>query len=526
MADQTPKDRTSGAVVATSDDTPRADAMTCEACQNQLLAYHYGELDDAARAAVEAELSTCDACERAYRALALTADAYADVPVPEPRGVVRQNVLREARLKAADRAAGGARSVWAPLLAWATPAVILIGGAWLAVGIATGGDEAPQSDMAATVAQNEELAPPALERGDEEELARGLMEDDAPEPATTGDPELADNEMADDDGAAAPRQEVAPPRGTGGRGTAEGLARGSSSAPGDVATRGAVRQQVQAEQGVRGREPAAAPAQAPNAPPEPEPEAAVLGALTDEGFEEADSIASGRSANGFGAGSLGSSGGAGDRDAPASASASTGGMAADDSAVGGLAPTEARERTTRAEARSYANLPGEQQALGGAEAQDEATRSVVVEEAEVAAPSRRSDRRRAEAEPAAPAAAAPAPPPGEPEEAPASADAERAPSPLAAARAAYDQRAWSEVAAALSSWLNGGGGTPEERQEGLYLLGASYVRLGDNTAARTTLQRLVDTWPSGRWSSDARTLLQGLEERTAPALDRLEADSP
>lgn len=98
--------------------------MSCDSIERELVAYHFGLLDGAARAEVEAHLAACGACVRAFvlvkRAVEL-GDAP-DVPAPSPRAKAR---LR--RAVAAELGVVTARRWWERPVAFAVAASIVLG---------------------------------------------------------------------------------------------------------------------------------------------------------------------------------------------------------------------------------------------------------------------------------------------------------------------------------------------------------------------------------------------------------------
>lgn len=163
--------------------------MDCTTCKEHLLAYHYDELEPATRDEVERALASCAECAAALAEMRDVASAYAALPVPEPSARLRQNVLREARLAVA---APPQRSWWATGMSFAVPVALVIGGAWLAVEIATGGDQAlPTSsrEVAEVAPAPVSLARQEADQDDEgaaeEQAARALVNDAPEEPASS-----------------------------------------------------------------------------------------------------------------------------------------------------------------------------------------------------------------------------------------------------------------------------------------------------------------------------------------------------
>lgn len=523
MAERTPKDRNEGTVVATGDSNAVAEPMSCETCQTQLLAYHYGELDETRAAEVEQALARCEECARALAALQLTAEAYAQVPVPEPSARVRQNVLREARLRVAARheRAGG---IWAPLMAWAVPVAIVAVGGWVAVNIATSGDAEPTLEVVATAAVSE------FEASQEEPLGETLAQ------------ELVGN-SGDDEPARATEREPAPDRVDQDSQGARRLERTENSAPAEApvdqpAARSAEPRPLPRNGVTRGARPSAvSPSVVGTGSPGNEVAEGLEARRFDgvaenrgaalEGAGERDLLELGGGATGYGGEALGLD----DADratpyrpaprAPARAEAEEEGA---DLGRDGFALAEERERSTGTEAQDYASRMGAEEAQQGAVTAGRSQRS-----------QRRNRLNRGGEQPASttapmPAAAGPPAPSPEPVDAAdreqqataglaaaaeEAADAER--DALSAGRAAFDRGQWAAAIAALEPWLRAGAGTGLERQEAMYLLGAARVRIGDETGARSTLEELVRLWPRGRWSTDARSVLDSLSrEEQAP----------
>ena len=163
--------------------------MDCTTCKEHLLAYHYDELEPATREEVERALASCAECAAALAEMRDVASAYAALPVPEPSARLRQNVLREARRAVA---APPQRSWWAAWVSFAVPVALVIGGAWLAVEIATGGDQAlPTSsrEVAEVAPAPVSLARQEADQDDdgaaEEQAARALVNDAPEEPASS-----------------------------------------------------------------------------------------------------------------------------------------------------------------------------------------------------------------------------------------------------------------------------------------------------------------------------------------------------
>lgn len=126
--------------------------MNCEHSQTLLIDYLYGEVDDGARLEVEAALAECAACREELAALRRTHAALDELPALEVPARLHADLLRAARLHAAERAPR--RSPFAalfagPAFALAASAVLVTGGAFLVVQLSSG-DARQEADMAAT----------------------------------------------------------------------------------------------------------------------------------------------------------------------------------------------------------------------------------------------------------------------------------------------------------------------------------------------------------------------------------------
>jgi TolA-binding protein len=188
--------------------------MDCTTCKEHLLAYHYDELEPATREEVERALASCPECAAALAEMRDVANAYAALPVPEPSARLRQNVLREARLAVA---APPQPSWWAAWVSFAVPVALVIGGAWLAVEIATGGEPA----LPSASRELAEVAPAPVsvaqqDRGSaddgtvDEQAARALV-NDAPEEPTAARPSGDEAQPAPSPSLAAPSLAPAEP---------------------------------------------------------------------------------------------------------------------------------------------------------------------------------------------------------------------------------------------------------------------------------------------------------------------------
>lgn len=58
--------------------------MSCESVQRELVAFHFGEVSEAARREVEGHLQTCPACLRDYLALKRGVETAEGEPAPSP----------------------------------------------------------------------------------------------------------------------------------------------------------------------------------------------------------------------------------------------------------------------------------------------------------------------------------------------------------------------------------------------------------------------------------------------------------
>jgi anti-sigma factor RsiW len=77
--------------------------MTCEAIRAELVALHFGALDDPRRAEVERHLTGCTACVAEFLALKRDVECSVARPRPQVRASVRQAVARELGLLPAPR---------------------------------------------------------------------------------------------------------------------------------------------------------------------------------------------------------------------------------------------------------------------------------------------------------------------------------------------------------------------------------------------------------------------------------------
>ena len=444
--------------------------MDCATCKEHLLAYHYDELDPSTREAVEQALSVCPSCQEELEQMRAVSAAYARLPVPEPSARLRQNVLREARLAVASQPR---RTWWRLAMPFAVPAALVIGGAWLAVEIATGGDS-PTAPNAVAVSAVE---PEAVEGTREEQEARALVRDtaapEAPAVGSAGEPEAAATAPAPEPPEAAPTrastegelddaaplartrstrtQAAAPvereaadlPAAFGGAGTTAGSLSDDAPALGGIGRAG----------GASGRTSTGADAPPPAPPMAPRASAAAEPAVAGVAQEEAELAPS---ADGDG----------------------------DDE--GFALPVEdleeSQQRATIDEARAEARLP------------------------EQRAPSRR-DRRSAEV------AANEAP------------RAERgADTALERGLAALDAGEWSEAERWLAEASAAPGATAADRGAALYHRGVVAFRRGELGRARQLLREYVTRFGDGPYRSDAQALLERLdrspdEPAAAPATD-------
>jgi anti-sigma factor RsiW len=147
---------------------PPRSIMDCSHCQEHLISYHLGELDERTAREVEAELEQCAACSQALVSIQQTLAAVAELPDVEPPTSIRQDVLRAARL-ALDRPE---KLAWWQSQGFALAASVLIvaGAGWLSLRIATGPNQAPAESTevvaaagAARVDSDEQLPVPLEE---------------------------------------------------------------------------------------------------------------------------------------------------------------------------------------------------------------------------------------------------------------------------------------------------------------------------------------------------------------------------
>lgn len=75
--------------------------MSCDRIEPELMGYHFGALEDAARTQVEAHLPDCPRCLKAY--LALKREVELGEAAPRPSAAVRARVMQSFRDEVAPR---------------------------------------------------------------------------------------------------------------------------------------------------------------------------------------------------------------------------------------------------------------------------------------------------------------------------------------------------------------------------------------------------------------------------------------
>ncbi len=118
--------------------------MSCERIQPELIAYHFGVIEDAARRDVEEHLTGCAACLRSFLALKRDIETAESGPRPSPavRERLRASAARELGLAEPRR-----WSWWERPLAFGFAAVVVLV-AMLAVGQLASGPATPPHGMA------------------------------------------------------------------------------------------------------------------------------------------------------------------------------------------------------------------------------------------------------------------------------------------------------------------------------------------------------------------------------------------
>ena len=161
--------------------------MNCDTCHSLLTDFVYDELDEGTRAEVEAALENCPECRAELAMLRRTAEAFDTIEALEVPAKLHNDILRAARLAAAE--ARPQRSRWAaffasPALSAALSILLLAGGGAAFYQLTYGGgesaSESPYIEQAtvAAVSEADEAEPETIE---EEEME--LAEELAPTPA-------------------------------------------------------------------------------------------------------------------------------------------------------------------------------------------------------------------------------------------------------------------------------------------------------------------------------------------------------
>jgi anti-sigma factor RsiW len=109
-----------------TEEPPSAPKHDCESCQNQLIDYHFGELEAAARRDIAAHLTSCSRCALEYCRLHADLTGLGDSLIDGPR--------RETELRLRDRVERTFRPPWwrrllrlgaAPVPAYQTALVVV-----------------------------------------------------------------------------------------------------------------------------------------------------------------------------------------------------------------------------------------------------------------------------------------------------------------------------------------------------------------------------------------------------------------
>ena len=111
--------------------------MTCDELTLELLAFHFGELEDPPRAAVEAHLGQCLAC--VGRFLSVKREVELAESAPAPSDAARARLRRAVAMEVGVRP----RRKWEPLLAFAASALVVLSAAAAVGNLATGDGRMP-----------------------------------------------------------------------------------------------------------------------------------------------------------------------------------------------------------------------------------------------------------------------------------------------------------------------------------------------------------------------------------------------
>ena len=166
--------------------------MNCETCHSLLMEFAYDELDERTRAEVEAALADCPECRAELALIRQTGRAFDNIEPLEVPAKLHNDMLRAARLAAAE--SRPARSRWtaflaSPAFSAALSLAILTGGGAVFYQLTYGGADAPEADYGNMTGASASEHDEATNAADEaEELAQELAP--AAEPEMVAEPEL------------------------------------------------------------------------------------------------------------------------------------------------------------------------------------------------------------------------------------------------------------------------------------------------------------------------------------------------